>query len=90
MYVMPVQFTPAPPFFIGEKLVGSTYPSIMVIFTLTKHHLQIESGPWDPFYKHGLILIPVWTSYYIRYKVWVRYLSIWTSVAVGILHGRQK
>ena len=23
-----------------------------------------------PFYKHGLILIPAWTSNYIHYKMW--------------------
>ena len=25
---------------------------------------------WAPFYKHGLILIPVWICNYIHYNVW--------------------
>ena len=29
-----------------------------------------ESIVWDPFYYHGLTLIPAWISNYIHYKVW--------------------
>ena len=51
---------------------------IQLILVIPKHMLWITfvntscdiALNWDPFYKHGLILIPAWICNHIHYKVW--------------------